>query len=140
MITQTTLSKRNFLRLTLAAFTLLFASAALASIFSSVRGIVHDPQHRPVQNAMVMINAKTSDWSSTANSDANGDFAFNAIPVGEYVVSVARPFMVSGHLLGPGLLCGRESFIQFQIRELGSPCPASPLGPCGTRGSCLFLL
>ncbi len=69
--------------------TLLGIAAAHASIFSSVRGVVHDPQHRPVENAMVMIKAKNSNWSATANSDANGDFAFNAIPLGEYVVTVA---------------------------------------------------
>jgi len=69
--------------------TLLGIAAAHASIFSSVRGVVHDPQHRPVENAMVMIKAKNSNWSATANSDANGDFAFNAIPLGEYVVTLA---------------------------------------------------
>jgi hypothetical protein len=36
-----------------------------------------------------MIKAKSSDWAATANSDANGNFAFNAVPLGEYVVSVA---------------------------------------------------
>ena len=67
----------------------LAALAAFASVVGSVRGVIHDPQHRPVQNAMVMLKAKSSDWSTTANSDANGNFAFNAVPLGEYVVSVA---------------------------------------------------
>ena len=60
-----------------------------ASIFGSVRGVIHDPQHRPVQSAMVMLKAKASDWSATTNSDANGEFTFNAVPLGEYSVSVA---------------------------------------------------
>lgn len=63
--------------------------AAVASVVSSVRGVIHDPQHRPVQDAMVMIRAKNSDWSATANSDANGTFKFNSVPLGEYVVTVA---------------------------------------------------
>jgi TonB dependent receptor/Carboxypeptidase regulatory-like domain/TonB-dependent Receptor Plug Domain len=62
---------------------------AFAAVVGSVRGVIHDPQHRPVQNAMVMIKAKSSDWSTTANSDANGNFSFNAVPLGEYVVTVA---------------------------------------------------
>lgn len=66
-----------------------FTAAAHATIFGSVRGIIHDPQHRPVEGAMVMIKAKSSDWSATSNSDANGDFAFNAVPIGEYSVTVA---------------------------------------------------
>jgi hypothetical protein len=68
---------------------LAFALAASASVVGSVRGVIHDPQHRPVQDAMVMIKAKTSDWNSTANSDTNGNFVFNAVPLGEYVVTVA---------------------------------------------------
>jgi protocatechuate 3,4-dioxygenase beta subunit len=67
------------------------ALGAQASIFGSLRGVVHDPQHRPVQGAMVMVRAKSSDWSKTANTDANGEFAFNAIPIGEYTVTVANP-------------------------------------------------
>ena len=62
-----------------------------ASIFGSIRGIVHDPQHRPVENAMVMLHAKTSDWTATANTDATGQFLFNAVPLGEYRVTVASP-------------------------------------------------
>ena len=65
------------------------AIPCFASTVASVRGVIHDPQHRPVQNAMVMIKAKSSDWSASVNSDANGNFAFNAVPLGEYVVTVA---------------------------------------------------
>ena len=54
-----------------------------------MRGIIHDPQHRPVANAMAMIKAKNSDWAATMNSDANGEFVFNAVPLGEYTVSVS---------------------------------------------------
>jgi outer membrane cobalamin receptor len=68
---------------------LALAVAASAAVVGSVRGIIHDPQHRPVPNAMVMIKAKASDWSATANSDANGNFIFTAVPLGEYVVTVA---------------------------------------------------
>ncbi len=37
---------------------------------------------------MVMIKAKNSDWTATINSDANGTFNFNAVPLGEYEVTV----------------------------------------------------
>ena len=40
-----------------------------ASIFGSIRGVVHDPQHRPVENAMVMLHAKASDWVATTTTD-----------------------------------------------------------------------
>ncbi len=79
----------RFIRTPRFAACLALTLAAFAAVVGSVRGVIHDPQHRPVQNAMVMIKAKTSDWSATANSDANGEFAFNAVPLGEYVVTVA---------------------------------------------------
>jgi len=70
----------------------LFSSlAALASIFGSVRGIVHDPQHRPVEGATVTLRSKTSDWSNTLNTDATGEFVFNGVTLGEYTVTVVAP-------------------------------------------------
>jgi len=79
----------RIIRSSLFAGFLTLALAAVASVVGSVRGVIHDPQHRPVQNSMVMLKAKSSDWSATTNSDANGEFIFNAVPLGEYVVTVA---------------------------------------------------
>jgi len=69
----------------------LCTTAAFAGVFGSIRGIVHDPQHRPVQNAMVMLKSVSSDLSQTTNTDSNGQFVFTAVPLGEYTVSVASP-------------------------------------------------
>jgi len=72
--------------------TLLFSLATgycFATIFGSVRGIVHDPQHRPLQGATVMLRANSSDWAKSTNTDDNGQFEFNAVPIGEYTVTVA---------------------------------------------------
>ena len=77
----------HFIALTL----LLLPPAAFASIYGSVRGIVHDPQHRPVENAMVMLHSKTSDWSTSVTTDATGQFIFNGVALGEYTVTVAAP-------------------------------------------------
>jgi outer membrane receptor protein involved in Fe transport len=65
--------------------------AAFANDYGAVRGVVHDPQHRPIQNAMVMLKAKSSDWatSKSVTTDATGQFQFNAVALGEYSVSVA---------------------------------------------------
>jgi hypothetical protein len=68
---------------------LLLAVSAGATIFGSVRGIIHDPQHRPIQGAMVMLKAKSSDWSKSTITDADGNFEFAAVPIGEYSVTVA---------------------------------------------------
>src|SRR4029077_14304887 len=81
--------RMRFVRIHLLTVFLILTLAASASVVTSVRGIIHDPQHRPVQDAMVMIKAKNSDWAATVNSDPGGNFVFNAVPLGEYIVTVA---------------------------------------------------
>ena len=70
---------------------LLHASVAGATIFGSIRGIVHDPQHRPIQGAMVMLKSKSSDWARNTTTSSDGEFMLAAVPLGEYTVSVASP-------------------------------------------------
>src|SRR4051812_46925605 len=79
----------RLIRIVLFAKVLLITAVTSAAVVGTVRGVIHDPQHRPVADAMVMIRAKTSDWVATTNSDANGNFVFNAVPLGELVVSVS---------------------------------------------------
>ncbi len=69
---------------------MLSAGSAYATIFGSVRGVIHDPQHRPLQGASVILRAKSSDWSKSATTNANGEFQFNAVPIGEYSVRVSH--------------------------------------------------
>lgn len=54
---------------------------AFASEFGAVRGVVHDPQHRPMQDAAVVLRAKSADWTKSATTDAAGQFQFNAVPL-----------------------------------------------------------
>src|SRR6202049_1104102 len=94
---------------------LLLAVTVSATIFGSVRGIVHDPQHRPIQGAMVMLKAKSSEWSKSTNTDANGNFEFNAVPVGEYVVTVAIPGFVQS-TQPVQVASGTEPVVHLQLR------------------------
>src|SRR5277367_4436027 len=67
---------------------LLLGVAAFATVFGTVRGIVHDPQHRPVSGSDVVLKAKASDYTQKAQTDANGDFHFDAVPLGEYTITI----------------------------------------------------
>ena len=69
--------------LKLVAVLLFCGSAAFGTIFGTVRGIVHDPQHRPVPDATVVLKAKASDYTQTVQTGADGQFHFDAVPVGE---------------------------------------------------------
>jgi len=68
---------------------MLFAGAAWATVFGTVRGIVHDPQHRPIPGVEVVLKAENSEYSQTTRTDADGEFHFDAVPIGEYSVRVA---------------------------------------------------
>ncbi len=67
------------------------SSPARAEIFGTVHGIVHDPQHRPVQDAAVDLKAQRSDWVQHQKTNDNGEFEFGAVPFGEYTVTVTMP-------------------------------------------------
>ncbi|MGA9509034.1 MAG: TonB-dependent receptor [Candidatus Sulfotelmatobacter sp.] len=67
---------------------LLSSISAFADVYGAIRGVVHDPEHRPVQGAMVMLKAKSSDWGKTATTSGNGEFQFNAVPLGDYSITV----------------------------------------------------
>lgn len=101
------------------AIWVLTSATALASIFGSVRGIVHDPQHRPIQGAMVMLKAKSSDWMKNATTDPDGGFVFNAVPIGEYSVSVASPGFTQV-VQSVVVNSGTEPVVHFQLNLAGA--------------------
>jgi outer membrane cobalamin receptor len=69
-------------------FVLLSASPlAHATVFGSVRGIVHDPQHRPIAGAHVELKSAISAFSQSASTNDDGSFSFTAIPFGDYTVT-----------------------------------------------------
>jgi outer membrane cobalamin receptor len=68
---------------------------AQATIFGSIRGIVHDPQHRPIAGADIKLQAATSAFSLATQTDQNGEFTFNPVAVGDYTLTVNRPGFTS---------------------------------------------
>jgi Carboxypeptidase regulatory-like domain len=68
---------------------LLGVTTARATIFGGVRGIVHDPQHRPIQDALVTLKAVDSDWMQSQKTNDSGEFEFTAVPLGNYTVTAA---------------------------------------------------
>src|SRR5450432_1259716 len=65
----------------LVALFCLFAGAAAGA--GALHGIVHDPQHRPIPGAEIVIGHQT------LQSDANGEFQVDNIPEGSYRVTVS---------------------------------------------------
>src|SRR5437764_8980794 len=69
--------------------------SSYATVFGTVRGLVHDPQHRPLAGATVVLKATSSGFQQTATTDADGTFEFRSVPVGEYGISVSHPGFAS---------------------------------------------
>ncbi|MEO7142819.1 MAG: TonB-dependent receptor, partial [Bryobacteraceae bacterium] len=72
----------------------LFSVIALpmfASVLDTVRGVVHDPSHRPIAAAEVTLRAARSAYTQTVRTNDSGQFAFSAAPVGEYTIQVQHP-------------------------------------------------
>jgi len=57
---------------------------ALATVFASVHGVVHDPQHRPIANAKVVLQAASSAFILSATTDSEGGFELPQAPIGVY--------------------------------------------------------
>ncbi len=81
---------RKFIFCSCLAVFLFCGSLLHATIFGKIQGIVHDPQHRPVSGASVKLQAITSDWSQTTQTDDNGEFSFTSVPVGDYKITVTQ--------------------------------------------------
>ena len=83
------MSKRSLAIITLLA---LFAYLpAFASVFGTVKAIVHDPQHRPVQGAQVEVQSRTSAFKTAGVTNEDGIATIQNVPVGEYDVAIASP-------------------------------------------------
>jgi outer membrane receptor protein involved in Fe transport len=98
---------------------LLIASAASANIFASVRGLVHDPQHRPVQGAEITLRSTSSEWAKHATTDSDGQFRFDGVAMGEYKVVVESPgFAIQEQTIV--LNSGRAADVHFALAVAGT--------------------
>jgi len=96
-------------------FTSSFAPKVRASIFGTMRGIVHDAQHRPVPDVEVTLKAKASAFTLTTQTDANGEFHFDAVPVAEYIIAVSKPGFASEERSAT-VLSGTAPTLHFELR------------------------
>ena len=67
---------------------LLSSISVYASVFGTVKVIVHDPQHRPVQDAEVVVQSRSSALKLQARTNADGVATVLNVPAGEYNVII----------------------------------------------------
>src|SRR6478752_6674768 len=86
-----------------AAVLLAASTPGWATVFATVHGIVHDPQHRPVAGAQVALEAASSDFKLAATAGSDGVFELPQAPIGVYrlvvtasgFATVSQPLTVS---------------------------------------------
>jgi hypothetical protein len=66
------------------------APPVFAADVGSVRGVVNDPQGRPIAQAEIRLKSTTSEWLQATATDKRGEFAFPTVPLGDYVLSIAK--------------------------------------------------
>jgi TonB dependent receptor/Carboxypeptidase regulatory-like domain/TonB-dependent Receptor Plug Domain len=71
------------------ALLLLASIPAFANVFATVRGVVHDPQHRPIVGAIVTLKAVDSSFALSAKTDSEGGFELSQAPIGVYRLQVS---------------------------------------------------
>jgi len=67
----------------------LLIPAVLSAATGNVRGIVHDPQHRPLPGAQIVLHGPNAGATKNVQSDSNGEFQINDVPEGNYTVDVS---------------------------------------------------
>ena len=94
---------------------LLGVSISSATIFGTVRGLVHDPQHRPVADVQVVLKARASAFALTAQTDVNGEFHFDAVPIAEYTITVSKTGFATEEQTAT-VLSGTAPILHFELQ------------------------
>src|SRR5882762_10198804 len=81
--------------LILGIFLIFISSESFASVFGTVKAIVHDPQHRPVQGAQVEVQSRTSALKTAGTTNEDGVATIVNVPVGEYDVKIVSPGFIA---------------------------------------------
>ena len=68
---------------------------------------------------MVMLKSKSSEWMKSVTTDTNGEFAFNAVALGDYSISVASPGFVQA-VQSVVVNSGTEPVVHFQLNLEGA--------------------
>jgi hypothetical protein len=104
---------------------LLLGAATFGTVFGTVRGIVHDPQHRPVPGSEVVLKAESSDYTQKTETDANGEFHFDAVPLGAYSITVTAASF-AGQEQRLTVLSGTAPILHFELHIASQSQSESP--------------
>ena len=74
-----------------ARFALFFLSAFAAVYAGDLRGVVQDPQSRPIPNAVIRVFPRAGGTPSSTTSDSAGTYHLGGLPAGDYILRAEAP-------------------------------------------------
>ncbi len=93
---------------------LLASVPAMATVFGEIQGIVHDPQHRPIVGAKVVVQSVNSAYTLSSMTGQDGSFRFQTVPFGTYNVIVSQTGFASLTQVY-ALASGTSPILHFQL-------------------------
>ena len=93
-------------------FALACAGVAHASNAGSIRGVVHDPQHRPLEGAQIIVQCQS--WTKTLRSDSQGEFQAPDIPLGTCELTVSASGFNEAHQT-VAIISSRNPILHLQL-------------------------
>ena len=76
-------------RMVACALILMSCAFAHATVFATIHGVVHDPQHRPIGGAHITLVAAESAFTLRAETSTYGAFEILQVPIGVYRLSIS---------------------------------------------------
>ena len=113
------ISRRTGLLLKVAALSLLLPLSALRlpgqNLSGKFTGTVFDPSDGAVPNATIIMTNHKANTVDMTTSDADGNFAFKALPAGEYEMKVLKPGFAVHRVPQVGLEPGRDLALNAKL-------------------------
>ena len=101
---------RRVLSLTL----LLIPHWMFASVFGVIKGVVHDPQHRPIAGAQVLVKSASSEWKAEATTNDAGQFQVQTVPIGDYSLTASAAGFAD-QTMTARVIAGNAEDLHFQL-------------------------
>lgn len=81
---------RHYLRFAIMCgiLSLFLSNKTHATVFGELQGIVHDPQHRPINDATIAVHAAHSGYTMTTHTNHDGYFSLLTVPLGDYTITI----------------------------------------------------
>jgi len=113
-------------------FSLFFLTSAQAQYRASIQGTVTDPQGAVVPDATITLTNRETGQTSTAQTNANGVYNFNALPPSDYTIKIEKSGFKQKMLDNVRLIAEQANGIDIELEvgqasDMVTVTEASPL-------------